>query len=493
MRSTVPTREAADALSRRDFLAGAATCAGSLALAGVGAQPARGAAASPEHDLTWLPAWRLRELIASRQVSPVEVIEHFLARIEKLDGRLGSFVVVAADEARAAARAAEAAVARGGELGPLHGVPVSVKAMVQARGLPLEDGRVPTRDYVTSERIRRAGGIILGNTSIAGPSVPGGPADVGASNPWDLTRVAGASSSGAAASVAAGLGPVAIGSDGGGSTRLPAAFCGLIGLHPTVGRVPAHHDLWRSVSRTGWSGTFGPICRDARDAALVLSVIAGPDWRHLMSFNGPAPDYTSELDGGVRGMRMAWTSDFGSGSQYFPEESEAVLAAVRRAAEGFTELGASVEEPAFTLGDWWPIFRGIGGGFAALRSANAQPAASESLEAALDARQEMAEQLLRLFERYDVLLCPTAPRVAPTRDEFARWMATRSFPQEYTCVTGHLNLLGFPALSVPGGFVDGMPVGLQIVARPDEDAKLLRVASAFLRAFPNRERPAFAS
>lgn len=493
-------------LSRRRFLSVAGAGTAWLAL---GAPATTRAASSDGFDeLTWLPAWRLRELIAGREVSPVEVIDHFLARAKGLDGSLGSFVRLAESEAREAARRAEAAVMRGDELGPFHGIPVSVKQLVRTEGLPLEDGELAGSDYVTAERIRRSGGIILGNTALAGPAAMLGEDTAGAANPWSLDRVGGASSSGAAAGVAAGLCPVAIGSDGGGSTRLPAAYCGVIGMHPTVGRVPAHHDVWRSVSRMAWSATFGPISRDARDAATLLNVIAGPDWRHLLSFNGPAPDYLHGLEDGVRGMRMAWTPDFGSASQYFTEESASVVAEVRRAAEGFVPLGAELEEPAFSVADWYPVFTRIvielslGGWYpiyagatraiAGVRGRPASPGTTGELDEALEARHAMANEFLKLFERYDVLLSATAPVVAPTREQYLRWLESESYPEEYTCLTGHMNLLGFPALSIPCGFVQGMPVGLQLVAAPDQDAKLLRVATAFLDAYPAERRPAFA-
>ena len=159
------------------------------------------------------------------------------------------------------------------------------------------------------------------------------------------------------------------------------------------------------------------------------------------------------------------------------------------AAAGFSELGAVVEEPDFEAGDWWPTFLRLNHYFASLREGGPPPPSREQLEGALAARQEMATAFLALFERYDVLLCPTAPRIAPTREEFTRWMQSKTYSPEYTCLTGALNLIGFPALTIPAGFVDGMPVGLQVVARPDEDAKILRVAHAFLRAFPNDTRP----
>lgn len=470
---------------------------------GVG-MPARSFAAAPADDITWLPAWRLRELVARKELSPVEVVEHFLGRIEALDGALGAFVVVDAETARAEARRAEAAVTGGRELGALHGVPVAVKQMVRATGLPLETGETARRDSVAVERIRRAGGIVIGNTSLAGPAAMLGTAEIGAANPWNEARVAGASSSGSAASVAAGLCPLAIGTDGGGSTRLPSAWCGVVGLHPTTGRVPADHDVARSLARTSWSGSYGPICRDALDAATLLTVLAGPSWRDLPSFNGAPPDYRTSARGGVGGLRIGWTDDF-RGVTAPDETTPRVLATVRRAARSFEAAGAIVDGVTVPLGDWYPTFTRITAELSAgalypllagatrawdsIRGAETAPMWRGDLETALDARQKMAERLLVAFEEHDLVASPTSPRIAPTREEYAAWLASESYAPEYTCLTGHMNLLGFPAISLPAGFVDGMPVGLQLVARPDDDATLLRAAASFLAARPTIDRP----
>jgi aspartyl-tRNA(Asn)/glutamyl-tRNA(Gln) amidotransferase subunit A len=491
-------------ITRRKLLA-----AGVAGAAWLGSSAARSLAAEPHAtapDLEWLPAWRLRELVVRKEVSPVELVDLFLRRIESIDGELGAFVTVDAERARQAARAAESAVMSGADLGPLHGVPVSLKQMVAVEGLALENGEIASRDAIATTRIREAGGIVLGTTCLAGPAAMLGEDRVGAANPWRLSRVAGASSSGSAAGVAAGLCPISIGSDGGGSTRLPAAWCGLVGLHPTVGRVPADHDLMRSLSRTSWSATYGPIARDVRDVATTLSVIAGPHWRHVPSFNGAPPDYLGGLDQGLAGLRLAWTPDFGSARPYFDDGSAAVLDAVRRSAEAFVRLGGSVEATELKLADWYPIFTritaqlGAGRLYPLLAGAArtrdtilGEPSAplwTGEIEAALEARQEMAEALLAQFEHHDLLISATSPRIAPLRDEYARWLESDSYPQEYTCLTGHMNLLGFPAITLPAGFVDDMPVGLQLIARPDEDALLLRAAAAFQRVTPLQRRPA---
>lgn len=476
-----PTLPNSHDIDRRRLIAGALA----------GAAAATPALAAATDDLTWTPAWRLREMIVSRKISPVEVVDHFLARIERLNPSIGAFSFVNAEEARAAARAAEQAVMARGPLGPLHGLPVSFKDLVMVRGAPSPTGRGagPAQyDDAVVERIRAAGGIVIGKTVMAGP-----PALSGAANPWNLGRVAGASSSGGAAATAAGLGPLAVTSDGGGSTRLPAAYCGVVGLHPTIGRVPRFSALagglpgWLSA---GWSGSLGPTTRDARDSAMLLQVMAGGDWRTIGSFPGPAPDYQTGLEAGVRGMRMAWISDYGYAGAYSQPVTERLLAVVRDAAFGFGRLGVAVEDPGFRTADSHPVFMAIR---RALETAGGQQSDRRSgldPDTAFIEREKMAQQYLRLFERYDVLLSTTTPIIAPTRAEWDAWLKSPGFAASYTCLTGQFNTLGFPAIAVPCGFVDGMPVSLQIVGPPDADAKVLRVARAFLRAFPQTQRPA---
>lgn len=449
-------------------------------------------------ELAWLPAWRIREMVAARSLSPVEITRFFLDRIDRLDPALGSLAQVDGENAMRAAQEAEKAAMRGDNLGPLHGVPVTLKQMIAVRGLVLENGEIASADSAVAERLRRAGGIILGTTTLAGPADMLGEARAGAANPWDTARVAGASSSGSAAAVAAGFCPLSIGSDGGGSTRLPAAWCGVVGLHPTTGRVPADHDVLRGMSRTSWSGSYGPITRDVRDAATALSVMAGPHWRHTHSFNGPAPDYLDGLDGGVRDMRIAWARDLG-GRVSQRDVSSPVLDSVSQSARKFSTLGAEVEEVELDLGDWYPVFTRIVAEYStgpaypmiasvarswnSVRGKPASPLWSGELEDALAARQAMAEKLQALFNDYDVLATATSPVIAPTRRNYEEWLALDSHSPEYTSLTGHMNLLGFPAISIPAGLVQGMPVGLQLVARPDADAMLLRVAHAYVRRF----------
>ena len=250
-------------------------------------------------ELTWKSARELRRLIAARQISPVDVVTACLARIEALDPTLHAFITVVGDRALDDAKAAEAAVQRGDELGPLHGVPVALKDEAWTADIPSTGGSllfkrfVPSHDGTVTARLRRAGAIVIGKTNL--PEFAAWPRSktrlVGeAVNPWDTTRISGASSGGSAAAVAAGMVPLAIGSDGGGSTRIPSAFCGVFGLFPTPGRVPSYGSFSYSPE-----GSLGPIGRHVADVALLQQVIAGPDPRDALALTQPAPDVLSAL------------------------------------------------------------------------------------------------------------------------------------------------------------------------------------------------------
>src|SRR5215472_13929785 len=257
-------------------------------------------------ELVYTPATELVEGIRQRQLSPVELLEAVLRRAESLQPRLFAFMTLDAERAQAAARQAEAAVMRGDPLGPLHGLPVSIKDLEQTAGLRTTFGskffehNIPSEDGGVAGRVRAAGAVLFGKTNT--PHM--GHKDMcdnllmpASRNPWDLARTPGGSSGGAAAAVAAGIGPVAHGSDGAGSIRIPAALCGVFGLKPSFGRVPywPNPDFWAARSHNG------PLSRTVRDAALLLNVIAGPDPRDPLSIVGPPEDYLRACDGGVRG------------------------------------------------------------------------------------------------------------------------------------------------------------------------------------------------
>jgi aspartyl-tRNA(Asn)/glutamyl-tRNA(Gln) amidotransferase subunit A len=462
-------------------------------------------------DLTWLPAWQLRELIGKGEVSPVEVVDHFLGRIEEHDPVLHTMAHVDDAGAREQARRAEAAVRAGDDLGALHGVPTAVKEHIAVGGMPLMPALygpgmhtppIATRDNLGIERLRASGAIIVGTNTMMGTAGGGRMKEPGvfapfnweaeARNPWDPSRVPGWSSSGGAASAAAGLLPFTIGSDGGGSTRLPGAYSGVVGLHPTVGLFPnVDYDLPRLPNDI----TIGPLARDVRDAAIVTQVMAGPDGRDMFCLPFEPPDMLSRIEDGVEGQRFAWTDDFGYASLHASGESRRVIDVARDAAMGFGNVGATVEATDEVWEDWAEGSGITGAAFNPPMPDLPRPTSSQ-FQAGFEKRGRNVARFAKLFRDFDLLLSPTTQRVAmPVDDWEAAWTTEGpkfpggSFAATYTAHTAMFNWLRFPAVSVPCGFVDGLPVGLQIVGPPGSDDRILRAAQAFVRTFPRAERP----
>lgn len=478
-----------------------------------GAQrPKAGAAAS--HPLDGLPAWRLAELIRTREVSPVEVVGRALERIEALDGVLHTMSHLDAAGARDAARRAEKAVLDGEDVGPLHGVPTAVKDHIPVAGAPIHGSALPgfgtegsgvyKDDHFGVERLRRAGAVLLGGNSMMGAGGGGGMTGAGvfkgfnwdaeARNPWDPTKTPGWSSSGGASSVAARILPFAIGSDGGGSTRLPAAYCGVIGVHPTGGLIP---ELNYAAPRPPAGITVGPITRSVRDAALVTQVMAGPDGRDPFSLQNDPEDYLQGLGDGLAGLRLAWTDDFGFAQKYAAPEGDRVIALVREKAFALRGHGAEVAETDVVFEDFWP------GRMAQWMAFNPTPGLptpdAAEMKRGFETRGRNWSRFRRLFRDHDLLLSVTTPRVArPVEEWEAAWTTegpsypNGSFMGCYISHTELFNWLKFPAVSVPAGFVDGLPVGLQIAGWPGSEAKIFRAAEAFLKAFPAEEAPPLA-
>ena len=461
-------------------------------------------------DLAWRSALEVAALVRDKQLSPVELTAALLARIEALDPGLGAFCLVTADTARAAAREAEIAVMKGEPIGLLHGVPLSLKDALYTRGLRTTGGSrlfadlVPEEDNVAVGRLKAGGTIILGktNTSEFGhKALTDNPLFGVTRNPWDLTRTPGGSSGGAAAAVASGLGPVALGTDGGGSVRIPAAFCGLVGVKPSFGRVP------QTPGFPGWEhvGAIGPLARTVRDAAAVLDVIAGGDDRDRHSLPREAGTYLEACDESIRGLHVAWTPDLG-----YAAVDERVLELCGDAAAEFEELGCHVE----VVNPGWESPEEA---FATIVSAqfyaawgDALPAREADLDASLvrfirrggavsarDYLTAMAKvnaywQEVHVFlARFDLLLTPTTavppfPLGAGVPREIAGQEVSRLGWMPFTYP---FNLTGQPAASVPAGWTeDGVPVGLQIVGRRHADRTVLAAAAAFEAARPWRDR-----
>jgi aspartyl-tRNA(Asn)/glutamyl-tRNA(Gln) amidotransferase subunit A len=457
-------------------------------------------------ELCWLPATTLAGLIRRKKVSPVEVIEAVLARIDKLNPRLNAYVHVTPERARKEARAAERALGRKSATpGPLHGVPFSVKDLVITKGVPTTFGtplfrdHVPVEDAPMVERMVAAGAILLGKTNTPTFGWIGATHNLlfGATrNPWRLDRTPGGSSGGASAAVAAGLGPLAIGTDGGGSIRIPASCAGIYGFKPSYGRIPTypHSGAW-SLSH------IGPMTRTVADAALMMNVCAGPDERDQYSLPARRVDHVKALRGDLKGLRVAWSEDLGFTEALDPE----VGAACARGAKVFRTLGCRVDE----IAPGWPspkpcweeIFCGgiatrlapaldrrdqIDPGLLPLIERTLRQPPTAYVQAWLD-RLAWWQHPRALFEKYDLLLTPTiacAP-FAIGVDNPAEIAGRPVSPYGWIPYTFPFNLTGQPAASVPCGFTtEGLPVGLQIVGRRFDDATVLRASAAFEQARP---------
>jgi len=444
-------------------------------------------------------AIELLELIASGEMSVCAAVEASLARLHDVEPALNAFVAVRADEARREARDADARRARGAPLGPLFGLPVSVKDLIAVGGMPLTFGsrsmahNVAAADAASIERLRRAGAIIVGKTTTSEygcKAVGDSPLTGSTRNPWNIAMTAGGSSAGAAASVAAGVTALAVGTDGGGSIRIPAAMTGLFGVKAQFGRVPAF-----PIPATPTLAHVCPIGRSVRDVALLLQVLAGYDARDPASVPQSVPDFLDACEREARPLRIAWSPTFG----YAPVARD-VLAVAEPAARAFAELGCEVDEVDAPFGDdsadlWTaefyagigarlgPVLRSDRGALdpdvaAVVEQALAMPI--EAYHRAVIGRYAFRERVRQFFERYDLLLSPTLP-VAGVEAGVAipPGLADRNLVT-WCCYTYPFNLTGQPAASMPAGFTAaGLPVGLQVVARPYDEESLFTAAAAF--------------
>jgi aspartyl-tRNA(Asn)/glutamyl-tRNA(Gln) amidotransferase subunit A len=465
-----------------------------------------------QDELCWLSASELGALYRKKKVSPVEVTDAVLGRIEKLNPTLNAFVTLTEEAARREAKAAERALnRRSGRPGPLTGVPFSVKDLVITAGVrttfgtPLYRDNVPTEDAPMVSRMKAAGAIMLGKTNTPTFGWIGATHNLlfGITrNPWNPKVTPGGSSGGASAAAAAGLGPLHVGTDGGGSIRIPASCAGIFGFKPSFGRIPIY------PFSGAWSlSHIGPMTRTVADAALMMNASAGPDERDQYSLPADRVDYVAGLRGSLKGLRVAYSDDLGFADAVDPE----VRALCAKAARAFRGLGCRVDE----LNPGWPSPRDPWGvifcGGIATRMASS-----------LDRRDEIDPGLVHLIEDY--------LKAGPTRyvqawfDRLAWWQHPRAFFEKYDLLltptiacppfavgldnpteiggkpvsayawipfTYPFNLTGQPASSVPCGFTRaGLPVGLQIVGRRFDDIGVLRASAAFERAHPWRhDRP----
>jgi aspartyl-tRNA(Asn)/glutamyl-tRNA(Gln) amidotransferase subunit A len=456
-------------------------------------------------DLCWMSASDLAAAIAKKKVSPVEVVDAALARIDTLK-QLNAYVTLDADRARQAAKAAERALTRrGARLGPLHGVPFSVKDLVITKGVrttfgtPLYRDNVPTEDAPSVERMKAAGAIMLGKTNTPTLGWVGVTDNLlfGATrNPWSLGHTPGGSSGGAGAAVAAGLAPLAIGTDGGGSIRKPAAWCGIFGLKASWGRIPVY------PFSAAWSLSHaGPMTRTVKDAALMMNVCAGPDERDQYSLPATGVDYVKTLTGSLKGLRVAWSDTLGIAPAVDPEVREATA----KAARSFRGLGCRVEsvDPTWPApyDCWRTIFLGgiaarlapyldrrdqIDPGLLPIVEEAAKHPPTKYVQAWFD-RLAWWQHARAFFERYDLLLTPTvACPPLPIGEFYPATIGGVPVGREAASVFTYIfNMTGQPAATVPCGFTKaGLPIGLQIVGRRYDDVTVLRASAAFERAHP---------
>jgi aspartyl-tRNA(Asn)/glutamyl-tRNA(Gln) amidotransferase subunit A len=437
-------------------------------------------------DLAFTPATELVGLIRARKLSPVELTRAVLERIERLNPTLNAFCTVTADSALAAARRAEQAVMSGEPLGPIHGLPFSVKDLALTKGVPTKFGshifasRVGEVDAPYVRRLHEAGGIMVGKTTspeFGWKALGDSPLTGITRNPWNTNVTTGGSSAGAGAAAAAGLGPLHQGSDGAGSIRIPSAFCGIVGVKANYGRVP----LW-PVSNNDYATHAGPMTRTVADAALMLGVMAGPDSMDATALDATPPDYLGLLDRGVKGLMIAYSPDLG-GLRVDPDVASVVAAAAR----AFESLGARVEEvkPGFADSHdmirllWGAHYIGNYGQFLDEWRDRMDPGLVACMDEATrwSAQDYVAmrgrkigywDSVRPLFERHDLLLTPTTSvaafevgRLNPMGwPQYAwDWFPWASFSYPF-------NFTGQPAATVPAGFTPGgLPVGLQIVGR----------------------------
>ena len=449
-------------------------------------------------------AIELTKAISEKEISPVELMKETLAQAEALEPKLNCFATYTPDLAMNQAKLAEQAVMDGVPLGLLHGLPVSVKDLISAKDIRFSSGsralanNIGLYDAPSVERLFKSGACLIGKTTTSEfgcKAVGDSPLTGITHNPWDLRKTPGGSSAGAAASIAAGITTIALGTDGGGSIRIPASLCGIFGIKAQFGRVPIF-----PVSATPTLAHVGPLARTVRDAALLLKAISGHDRRDPFSLSESVPDFLAFCDLPIKGMRIAWSKTLG-----YAHVDHEVTAILEKAVKIFEDLGCQmIEIDSFFESDpielWMSEFyAGVG-----VRLKNTlkdqrellDPAVASVLDSALDQtseeyysnvfkRYEFREKVRVFFEDFDLLLTPATPCAA-----FDIGLNTPPNLIDRNIVswvyyTYPFNLTGQPAASIPAGFTQaGLPVGLQLVSKINSEIDIFRAASAFEAAQP---------
>lgn len=471
------------------------------------------------NELCTMDAVTMAAEIRARRLSPVEVTQAVLERMERLEPTLHAYCTPTPELAMETARRVEAAIAGGQQVGPLAGVPVAVKDLICTRGIRTVSGSrayedfVPDEDDVVVERLKAADAVILGKTNVPEFGYSGVGHNLvfpATRNPWNTELTPGGSSAGSGAAVAAGMGPLALGSDGGGSIRIPSSFCGLYGLKASMGRVPLYPGTKdeRLPGVSSWESLehIGPMTRTVADSALLMSVIAGPDPRDRLSVPAGDVDWTRCTEGGIQGLRVAYSADWG-----YAAVDPRVRAVVDDAVEAFErDLGCTVErvDPSWPhpYEAFWAIvanesdLRGLRAMVERIGADNMTPHVvdfirtewtAEQFTDALMVRKAVQNGMWRLMQDHDLLLTPTLAvppfEVGIQGPEVIDGRSVEPF--EWLHFTYPLNFTGQPAASVPAGWTDdGLPVGLQVIGRHLDDSTVLRASAALEAARPWAQR-----
>ncbi len=457
-----------------------------------------------------MSAVELGHLIREKAISPVEVVRATLERIEKVNPAINAYVTVAADSALESARRAESAIMHGEPVGVLHGIPVSIKDVIPTAGIRTTFGSrlyedfVPSRDVLAVERLKASGAIVIGKTNTPEFGCGGNTVNEifgSTRNPWDLSLSAGGSTGGGAAAVASGLGPISLGSDLGGSLRVPAAFCGVVGFRPTPGRIPRFPNVLTFDDKT----VEGPIARTVPDVALMLDATCGYDRRTPVSLPAPPTGWLQAAESRpLRGLKVAWSDDL----NLLPVAAE-ILEVAKNAIGVFTELGCDVTEdcPDFTgVRDEALVFRGLQymalyreqledrqflSGLGSNMASAIQQGLTLSVKDVARAerhRSQLFDKIRLFFDTYDLLALPTVP-ILPFPVEWPYPVEINGQPMEtyidWCFLTYAISMIPCPAISVPCGWSrSGLPIGLQLVGAHLDDEVVLAAAAALEKSRP---------
>lgn len=471
-----------------------------------------------KNEICFLPAYKMREKIETQELTSLQITEAIIKRIEKINNRINAYCTPTFDLARKMAKKADKRMKEGKELPPLHGIPTSIKDLVLTKGIRttfgciIYENNVPEEDEVVIKRLKNAGMVLLGKTNTPAfghQAVTDNPIFGKTKNPWNLERTSGGSSGGAGASVASGMGPLALGSDGGGSIRIPSSFCGVYGLKPSFGRIPHYPSsgiMWKSLDH------YGPIVRFVKDAALMLDVMAGPFAGDRNSLPKSDLKYSDIVDIKPKKLKIGYSFDLGFIKAVDPEVKNVVMDSIKK----FEEFNWEIEEIKMKLKRPEMAFNTlVTAGLAhdlesyleewqeqmspnLVRMIQAGTTYSAvDLERAMYQRKLIHEEIFKQFRRYDILVTPsTAVYPFELGKMFPSKIAgKRASPVAWMSFTFPFNLSGNPAASIPCGWSsEGTPIGMQIVGKQFDEETVLQVSKAFEDLQPWQDkRPEFTS